>query len=105
MSVQFGNLAAKASADGVIDPAELAALRKAGWSDGTLSQYEAETLFAVNDALAVRDEKWSDFFIESIGEYVINGTQPTGYVSQEEANWRLCLMTKWMPWGCRLLIT
>lgn len=103
MSAQFGNLAAKASADGVIGAAELAALRKAGWGDGTLSQYEAETLFAVNDALKVHDEKWCDFFAQSISEYVINGTQPTGYVSQEEANWlvlqinrdgSLCSMTE-----------
>ncbi len=103
MSVHFGNIAAKVSADGVIDAAELAALRKAGWSDGTLSQYEAETLFSINDALSQHDEKWCDFFVESIGEYVINGTQPTGYVSQEEANWlvlqikkdgRLCSMTE-----------
>lgn len=103
MSVQFGNLAAKVSADGVIDATELAALRKAGWSDSTLSQYEAEILFTINDALSHHDEEWSDFFVESIGEYVINGSQPAGYVSQEEANWlvlqikrdgRLCSMTE-----------
>ena len=103
MSVQFGNLAAKVCADGVIDAAELAALRKAGWSDGTLTQLEAEHLFTINHALGHHDVKWCDFFVESIGEYVINGSQPTGYVSQEEANWlvlqikqdgRLCSMAE-----------
>ncbi len=103
MSVYFGNLAAKASADGAIDAAELAALRKAGWNDGTLSQYEAETLFTINDALSAHDDNWCDFFTESIGEYVINAAQPMGYVSQEEANWlvqqirkddRLCSKTE-----------
>jgi len=103
MSIHFGNLAERACADGVIDSAELAALRKAGWNDGTLSQWEAESLFTINDALSAHDDDWCDFFVESIGEYVINAAPPLGYVSQEEANWlvqqirkddRLCSKTE-----------
>lgn len=103
MSIYFGNLAAKARADGVIDAAEIAALRKAGWNNGTLRQDEAESLFAINGALSEHDDNWCDFFVESIGEYVINAAQPMGYVLQEEANWlvqqvrkdeRLCSKTE-----------
>lgn len=101
MGVHFGNLAEKVRAGGVIDAGEIAALRKAGWGDGRFSQYEAENLFTINDAITLHDDKWCDFFVETIGEYVINGTEPKGYVSQENANWlvqqirkdeRLCSM-------------
>lgn len=102
MSTHFGDLAARIGADGAIDTCEIDALRKAGWADGAFSQSEAEAIFAINSAVT-GDEKWCDFFVETIGEYVINGTEPRGYVSQAEANWlilqikmdgRLCSMTE-----------
>ncbi len=103
MGIEFGNLAARMQARTVIGADEIAALRKAGWSDGTVSRAEAETLFSINDSLTAPDFQWCDFFTEAVGEYVVNGTEPKGYVAQEEANWlvqqitrdgRLCAMSE-----------
>lgn len=103
MGIQFGNLAARVRSDGVISADEIAALRSAGWRDGRVSREEAESLFSINDSIASPDEAWCDFFTEAVGEYVINGTDPKGYVAQEEANWlvqqitrdgRLCAMSE-----------
>ncbi len=94
MGIEFGNLAAKMQARAVIGADEITALRKAGWSDGMVSRAEAETLFSINDSLAAPDAQWCDFFTEAVGEYVVNGTEPKGYVAQEEANWLVQQITR-----------
>jgi hypothetical protein len=66
---------------------EILALRRAGWADGALAPDEAEAVFALNDALPEPTAQWSDFFVEAIGEFVINGTDPRGYVSEDNATW------------------
>lgn len=103
MSVHFGDLAAQVRANGTIDTGEILALRKAGWGDGVISQAEAEALFSINQGVSNHDAEWSDFFVEALREYVINGSRPKGQVSQGEADWlvlqitqdgRLCSMTE-----------
>ena len=87
MTMHFADIARQAAADGTITAEEILALRRAGWSDGTMTTDEAEAVFALNDALAEPTPEWSDFFVEAIGEFVINGTVPKGYVSEDNAGW------------------
>ena len=87
MTMQFADIARQAAADGAVSADEILALRRAGWADGTMNQMEAEAVFALNDALAERSAEWCDFFVEAIGEFVVNGTAPKGYVSEESAAW------------------
>ncbi len=87
MTTQFIDIAQRAAADGQITAEELLALRREGWGDGIITRAEAEALFAVNDALKVRSEEWCDFFVEAIGEFVLNGTPPRLQCSLEEAEW------------------
>ena len=87
MSFQFAELAKSASADGVISADELLALRQLGWGDGEIHRGEAEAIFAINHALTAPDDKWVDFFVEALSEFVLNGTEPRGYVDDAEADW------------------
>ncbi|MFL0355114.1 hypothetical protein ACI5KX_01440 [Erythrobacter sp. GH1-10] len=87
MTTHFTELAQRAAADGEISPQELLSLRRQGWGDGIITREEAEALFAVNNALTERDDEWCDFFVEAIGEFVLNGTQPRLQCSREEAEW------------------
>jgi len=87
MTMHFRDLADKAAADGAITPDEILALRRQGWSDGQINPDEAEAIFAINDAIAAPDAEWSDFFIEALGEFIINRVEPKGYVSQAQADW------------------
>jgi hypothetical protein len=87
MTMHFAEIARQAAADGAITADEILALRRAGWSDGTLSADEAEAVFLLNDALGEPTAEWSDFFVEAIGEFVVNGTDPRGYVSEDNARW------------------
>jgi hypothetical protein len=87
MTTQFIDIAQRAVADGQITAEELLALRREGWGDGIITREEAEALFAVNAALNHRSSEWCDFFVEAIGEFVLNGTPPRLQCSLEEAEW------------------
>jgi hypothetical protein len=87
MSIHFSNIARQAAADGAITPEEILALRRDGWGDGHISPEEADAIFAINDALIERSGEWCDFFVEAIGEYVLNVWEPKGYVTDEQAAW------------------
>lgn len=87
MTTQFIDIAQRAAADGQITADELLALRREGWGDGIITREEAEALFAVNTAVRDRGTEWCDFFVEAIGEFVLNGTPPRLQCSLEEAEW------------------
>jgi hypothetical protein len=87
MTTQFIDIAQRAAADGQITAEGLLALRREGWGDGIITRAEAEALFAVNNALRERSVEWCDFFVEAIGEFVLNGTPPRLQCSLEEAEW------------------
>ena len=87
MTTHFTELAQRAAADGQVTSQEVLALRRQGWGDGIIVREEAEALFALNNALDVRDDEWCDFFVEAIGEFVLNGTPPRLQCDDEEAEW------------------
>jgi uncharacterized protein with PIN domain len=87
MTTHFIDFAQRAAADGQVTAEELLTLRREGWGDGIITRAEAEALFALNNALKVRSNEWCDFFVEAIGEFVLNATPPRLQCSVEEAEW------------------
>ena len=87
MTAQFQAIAQRVGADGTVTPLEVQTLRQECWPDGRISQEEAEAIFALNRQLSDRGPEWTDFFVEAIGEYVINQLEPRGYVSEANAAW------------------
>lgn len=87
MTMHFRSLADQAMIDGSITAEEILDLRRAGWGDGTIHPQEAEALFVLNDHLTSRPAAWTDFFVEALGEFIVNGSEPRGYVSDEQAAW------------------
>ena len=87
MTTQFTDLAQRVAADGQVTADEVLSLRREGWGDGIITREEAEALFAINNAAGVRDEEWCDFFVEAIGEFVLNGTPPRLQCDEAEAEW------------------
>ena len=103
MSYHFADIARQAAADGAISDAEILELRRAGWADGRITRAEAEAIFAADHAIGEPSREWSDFFVEALKEFVLNGSDPRGYASDEEAAWliaqvrqdgRVCSMTE-----------
>jgi len=87
MSMHFRALAEQAAADGVISPDEVIALRREAWPDGVIDADEAEAILVINEHVTVPTPEWTDFVVEAVGEFVINGSEPRGYVSEETAEW------------------
>jgi len=87
MTAQFADFNRQAAADGVITDEEILTLRQSGWADGHILREEAEAIFALQHALSAPTETWSDFFVEALRTYVLNGSEPRGYASQEEGEW------------------
>lgn len=87
MSFEFANIARQAAADRKISDDEVRALRGSGWADGKMTREEAEIVFATQHAIENPSREWSDFFVEAIQNFVLNGTEPKGFASAEEAQW------------------
>lgn len=87
MSFQFKDIAARAAADGSITAAEVLALRQAAWPDGKVDPAEAEAIFDLNDKIAAPCAEWSEFFVEALGEMIVNQIAPKGYVDDAQADW------------------
>jgi len=87
MSMHFRQIAEQAAADRAITADEILALRRAGWCDGKIQPDEAESIFTVNDLLDEPTAEWSDFFVEALGEFIVNGVEPKGYVDDGQGDW------------------
>jgi hypothetical protein len=87
MTMNFPELARQAAADGAISAEEVLSLRRAAWPDGRIDQTEAEAILAINDVVSAKSPEWIDFLVEAVGEYVLNATEPKGYVADAAADW------------------
>ncbi|WP_218151501.1 hypothetical protein [Novosphingobium sp. CF614] len=85
--MHFSQIAEQALADGDIGAEDVLALRRAGWADGRIEPDEAEIIFAINHRLDHPAVEWADFFVEAIGEYIVNQVEPRGYVTEGNAEW------------------
>lgn len=74
-------------ARGSIKDTDVANLRRAFYEDGTVSEAEAVTLFAIDEGCAVKAPAWGEFFHEAIIDYVVRQAEPEGYVTSENAVW------------------
>lgn len=87
MTLHFRALAAQTAEDSAISANEILALRRAAWPDGKIDPEEAEVIFILNDQIDEPTAEWSDFFVEALVEFVVNTTEPRGYVSEDNARW------------------
>jgi hypothetical protein len=87
MTMNFPELARQAAADGSISADEVLALRRLAWPDGVIDAHEADAILAINDLVADKGPEWTDFLVEAVGEFVVNGAAPKGYIAPETADW------------------
>ena len=72
---------------GSIKDVDVSALRSAFHLDGIIGLDEAQMLFSINRASPVQDPAWTPFFVEAITEFIVNQSDPEGYVTAENAGW------------------
>mgnify|MGYP003659392790 CR=1 FL=1 len=69
---------------------EVARLRRQLYGKAEIEAAEAELLFELDDRLG--DEaapEWAEFFVEALTDYLVDQTEPRGYVSDANADWLL----------------
>ncbi len=62
--------------------------------DGLVSRAEAESLFAVTPKFTRESESWNARFIGAVCDYVLKHEAPENWVSDEEADWLVSLISK-----------
>jgi hypothetical protein len=94
MSMHFGDLAQRAAADAAISAEEIQSLRQAGWCDGWITPDEADAIVAAHDQITVKTKEWSEFFVEALCEFAVNGVSPSGYVDDAGAEWLIARLNR-----------
>lgn len=87
MSYHFGNIAEAVAELGLREESELLALRAGEWGENQITRDDAETVFSIHRKIATPTKEWTDFFVKTIGDYVLWGTAPEGECAESEAMW------------------
>lgn len=71
-------------ADGIVDSAEVIAIRTAALEDGVVDTDEVKALFAINDGVAnaANAEEWNPTFVELVSSNIL----ADGVIDQEETD-------------------
>jgi len=79
----------KISADDVLK------LRYSVFWKGVVTPDDAEMAFALNDRLeAGADPSWEQFFVEALTDYIVFQAEPSGYISDENADWLIARVAR-----------
>jgi hypothetical protein len=62
-------------------------LRQEVFRDGVVTRGEAESLFALDASCADKCAEWPVFFIEAVTDYIVHQEAPSGYISDDNADW------------------
>ncbi|QHL89913.1 hypothetical protein GVO57_02580 [Sphingomonas changnyeongensis] len=87
MTFSFSDFASAVRAEGEVSVEQVLAARRWAWADGVITPDEADTIFELNHLVARPTADWTDFFVEALTEYLVNGVAPRGHVSDENARW------------------
>ena len=72
---------------GGIDADEVLRLRQEIFRDGIVDREEATLLFYLNEQTGLgNEEAWYDFFVEALSDYFVWKQKPTGYLSEDDAD-------------------
>jgi hypothetical protein len=75
-------------ARGVITAEDVRKLRYSVFWKGVVTPDDAEMVFALNDRLEKNAHpSWKPFFVEALTDYIVMQAEPSGYISDENADW------------------
>ncbi len=84
----LARIAEKVAASGRVESADLLEVRRNVYSgDATISQAEAEALFAIERRRRIHNPDWSALFVEAMTDHLLHQVAPAGYLSADNAAW------------------
>lgn len=87
MTIQFTDIARTAVAEGEISAPHLLALRQLEWDAGQISRDDAEEILALNRTLSRASGEWTDFFVETLSAYLLDGSAARDRCNEDAARW------------------
>ncbi|NNM72895.1 hypothetical protein [Enterovirga aerilata] len=72
---------------GEISRADVLSLRRDVLPNGIETRDEADVLIALDRALHEKDESWGAFLVQTVVDFVVWSSRPTGRVDRETAEW------------------
>jgi hypothetical protein len=72
-----------------IGGAELSQLRDYFTAVAPMTRTEAEALFELDRVIAEKHDDWTSFFVETVTDYIVWQSRPTGLVNGAQAEWLL----------------
>jgi hypothetical protein len=72
---------------GSVREGDVRELRALYFGETPLLGSDADAIFEIHAACAVKDPAWQAFFIEAITDYVVDSAEPRGYINTANADW------------------
>ena len=72
---------------GQISARDVLEFRREIFRDGLASKHEADAIFMINDAVPEQCSQWREFFVETLGDFAVDGLEPRGCLSVENGEW------------------
>lgn len=72
---------------GSVREADVRELRALYFGETPLLEVDANAIFEIDAACAVKDAEWQAFFVEAITDYVVDSAEPRGYINTANADW------------------
>lgn len=94
MTMQFRALPQDALTEGAISDDAILALRRQIWPDGVVAISEVEDVLAINEQVLRPSQAWIDFFVEAVTEFLLETSEPRGYLSEAQADWLIVRMDR-----------
>jgi len=85
----FGDVSIDAIRErGAISANDVFAMRQAVYGGtSNISKIQAQEIIILNRTLAVQDPDWFDFYVGAITEYIVEQSEPRGYITFQNAEW------------------
>ena len=68
-------------------------LRRDILHDGLVSREEADALIALDRVVVPADGSWAEFLVESVVEFAVWTSRPTGYIARATAAWLVATLS------------
>ena len=72
-------------AAGFVSADQVLAMRREFYADGAIGQAEAEQLWQLARIVPAGDPSWAVFFIEALADHFVEGSEPKGYIDDNQA--------------------
>jgi hypothetical protein len=92
--MQFGQFPNDALVEGTISDDAILALRRQIWPDGVVDVKEVEEILGINEQVSRPSKAWIGFFVEAVTEFLLNTSDPHGYLSEVQADWLIVQMDR-----------